>query len=140
MKHYPVVKLMSVLGLVLLASGSDTASAQTATDPITVVKKFVDATNARQLDTIMSLCADDNLEASPEGRFQGKEAARMYFKTLLDRSFRWEATNYRESIGEVLFDDAWYLGSAVVAAGGDGLAVVKNGKIVYDGLEKDKPQ
>jgi hypothetical protein len=140
MRLRQVVRFLPPLGLALLAYGSAAASAQTAKDPITVVKAFVDATNAGQLDKIMSLCADDVLEVSPEGRFQGKEAARLYFKTLIDRSFRWEATNYRESKGEVRFDYKWFVGPTLVGAGNDGLVIVKNGKIVFDGLEKDRPK
>lgn len=101
MKHLPVVRFMPVLGLVLLACGSATASAQTAKNPITIVKTFVDGFNTGQLDKVMSVFAEDGLEVSPEGRFQGKDACRQYFKTLIDRGFRWDYTNYRETKGEV---------------------------------------
>lgn len=140
MRHWRVVRFLPSLGLALLACGSATASAQTAKDPIPVVKAFVDAFNAGQLAKIMSLCADDIVEVSPEGRFQGKEAARLYFKTLIDRSFRWEAANYRETKGEVRFEYKWYIGPTLAGAGSDGLVIVKNGKVVFDGLEKDKPK
>jgi hypothetical protein len=126
------VRRGTVLALCLITSG---AVAAAATDPVGIVKKYYAAFNAGQFEAAASGLADDAVLTSPEGRFEGKDACRRYLKSLIDRGVRQENSNYREKAGEVRYDYKWYLGGAVVGSGTDGLTIVKDGKVVYDGLE-----
>ena len=58
----------------------------------------------------------------------------------MELNFRSEISNLRESNGEVRYDYIVYYGSNEIDRDTDGLTIVKNGQIVFDGLEQDKPQ
>jgi hypothetical protein len=109
-------------------------------DPTTVVKSYYDALNSQDLETAMSFIADDAVMSYPDGKFQGKEMIQRVVQGWLAGNFRSENSNYRESKGEVRYDYKVYFGDNLVDQDTDGLTIVKNGKIVFDGLEKDKPQ
>ncbi len=140
MKNLQIISLMALLVLVVVVQGSATSPTSTRMNPITIVKKYYDALNAGKLETAADQLAKDVLCTSPEGRFQGKDACRQYLKSLITRGIRQVNENYRESKGEVRYDYKWYTGSALVGSGNDGLTIVKDGKILFDGYEKDKPK
>ena len=137
MKNLMIVSLVAVLVLALVGCGSTTPA---STDPATIVKNYYDAIAAKDLDKVMSFLADDALLTNPQGKFQGKEAIRPYMQGLIDDGFHSENSNYRESNGEVRYDYKVYFGDELVDQNTDGLTIVQDGKIVFDGLEKDKPK
>lgn len=89
---------------------------------------------------MLSLLADDAVATAPGSKLQGKEAIRKALQENMELGFRSENSNYRESNGEVRYDYKVYFGSNQVDSNTDGLTIVRNGKIVFDGLERDKPQ
>jgi hypothetical protein len=109
-------------------------------NPLTIVQTYLEAINNKDLDTAISFLADDAVMTYPDGKFEGKEAIRKVIQEWLDGDFHNETSNFRESNGEVRYDYKVYFGEEMVDQNTDGLIIVKNGRIVFDGLEKDKPQ
>ena len=142
-KRLAILLVLAGLAALVLAacaqSSAPGASNPQAPGAITIVQNYYAAIKANQLDIVMSFYADDALLTTPQGKYQGKAAIRPYMKSLLDQGYYSENSNYRESSGEVRYDYKVYLGSALVDQNNDGLTIVKNGKIVFDGLESHKP-
>lgn len=136
MKKIVLLGMMAVLGLVVTAC----AAAAPAADPISVVKDYYAAINGKDLDKALGLLADDVIVTAPGSKLQGKEAMRKLLQENMGLNFRSEISNLRESNGEVRYDYIVYYGSNEVDRDSDGLTIVNNGKIVFDGLEQDKPQ
>lgn len=126
-----VIVFVSILG----ACGSTTQES-----PTSIVQKYYAAINAQKLDEAISYLADDVLTTSPQGRIQGKEAVSKNLGVMVRSNFKSENSNYRETNGEVRYDYIVYIGGSEVDRNTDGLTIVKDGKIVFDGLERDKPQ
>jgi hypothetical protein len=137
MKNFLLISLLALWGLILAACGSTTPA---AADPTTIVKEYYAAVNSKNLDKALSLLADDAIATAPNSQLQGKEAIRKVLQENMALDFRSENSNYRESNGEVRYDYVVYFGSNEADRNTDGLTIVKNGKIVFDGLERDKPQ
>lgn len=135
MKKFRFISLMALLCLILVACGS-----AATTDPTTIVKEYYAAINSKNLDKALSLLADNVIATAPSSKLQGKEAIRKVLQENMASNFRSENSNYRESNGEVRYDYIVYFGSSEIDRNTDGLTIVKNGKIVFDGLERDKPQ
>src|SRR6185503_20191944 len=108
-------------------------------DPITIVQTYYEAIANKDLDTMTALLADNVLSTYPGGKFQGKDAVLGSIKAVTAEDFHSENSNYRESNGEVRYDYKVYFGDELVDQNTNGLTIVKNGKIVFDGLEQDKP-
>lgn len=136
MKKIVLLGMMAGLGLIVTACA---AAAPTA-DPISVVKEYYAAINDKDPDKALSLVADDVVTTAPGQRYEGKEALRKLLQENMGLNFRSEISNLRESNGEVRYDYIVYYGSNEIDRDTDGLTIVKNGKIVFDGLEQDKPQ
>lgn len=137
MKNLVVAGLLIVLVLAVTACGATTSA---STDPTTVVKNYYDAIAAKDLDRAMSFFADDAQLTNPQTTYRGTAAIRPYLRGMFDVGFHSENSNYRESDGEVRYDYKVFIGEAQVDQGTDGLTIVKEGKILFDGLEKDRPE
>jgi hypothetical protein len=135
MKKITLLGVLAAVSLLLAAC----AAAPTA-DPITVVKDYYAAVNGKNLDKALSLLADDVVTTGPGQRYEGKDALRKVLQENMGLNFRSEISNLRESNGEVRYDYIVYYGANEVDRDSDGLTIVKNGKIVFDGLEQDKPK
>jgi ketosteroid isomerase-like protein len=136
MKTILLISLLLLLSVMLIACGPAASTA----DPTTIVKEYYAAIGAKDLDKALSLLAEDAIATAPGAKFQGKDAIRKVLQENMALDFRSENSNYRESNGEVRYDYVAYFGSNEVDRNTDGLTIVKNGKIVFDGLERDKPQ
>lgn len=136
MKNVLLVGLLTTFSLILVACGS----AVEAADPMTVVKDYYAAINGKNLDKALSLLADDAVATAPGSKLQGKAAIGKMLQENMELNFRSEISNLRESNGEVRYDYIVYYGSNEIDRDTDGLTIVKNGQIVFDGLEQDKPQ
>ena len=137
MRNLLLVSLITLLGLTLAACAP---AATTAADPMTIVKEYYAAINGKDLDKALSLLADDAVATAPGSKLQGKDAIRKMLQDNMELDFRSEISHLRESNGEVRYDYIVYFGSNEIDRDTDGLTIVRNGKIVLDGLEQDKPQ
>jgi hypothetical protein len=140
-KKVSIVLVLGILAALVLSacSQSGAASRTQAENPTTIVQTYLQAINNKQLDTAMSFLADDASMSYPGGKIQGKQAIRKAYQDFIDGGYRTEASNFRESSGEVRYDYKVYFGDEMVDQNTDGLAIIKDGKIVFDGLERDKP-
>lgn len=137
MRNFLPVSLVILLSLALIAC---VPAATTAADPVTIVKEYYAAINGKDLDKALSLLADDAVATAPGSKLQGKAAIGKVLQDNMELNFRSEISNLRESNGEVRYDYIVYYGSNEIDRDTDGLTIVKNGQIVFDGLEQDKPQ
>jgi limonene-1,2-epoxide hydrolase len=107
-----------------------------SSDSIKVVKDFYAAVNANDVDKAMTLVADDAVFVNPLGTFRGAEEVRGFL--VRSGSVTFEHNNFRATGGRVVYDfkvkDDVY--GRVIAKGTDGLTIVDDGKIVYDGTER----
>ena len=103
-----------------------------------LVAAYYDALNAKDIDKAMSFIAPDAVFINPNGTFSG--AAEI--KQSLEEGFAVELTfnlgNFREDAGRVVYDYEVLVAGEIVETGTDGLTIVKDGKIVFDGTERSE--
>jgi limonene-1,2-epoxide hydrolase len=109
--------------------------------PVQVVRAFFDDLNAHQIDKAMRYVSPKAVFDEPIGTFAGRAAIRR----LLEREVFRDRTVFHHSDFRVHGDRVVYDfrltqdPGGIVAAGNNGLDIVKDGKIVYDGTEATKP-
>jgi limonene-1,2-epoxide hydrolase len=118
--------------VIVLAAGCGDGE---SSDSIKVVKDFYAAVNAKDVDKAMRYVADTAVFVNPLGTFRGAEEVRHD----LVRSFfvTFEHSNFRAKGGRVVYDfKVKDVSGRVIAQGTDGLTIVDDGKIVFDGTER----
>jgi hypothetical protein len=108
-------------------------------DPVQVVKAFYADVNANEIEKAMSYVAPTALFINPTGTYRGRTAIRKFLQRGASEGIVFHHTNFRVHGGSVVYDFRVEQYNSLVAAGHDGLTVVKDGKIVYDGTEATKP-
>ena len=128
-----------VVGLAVLAL---TPSAQSASPtPITVVRSFYDAVNARQLDKAMTYVADNVLFAwAGIGTYSGKAKVRELLRDTFRRGWTWKGSTFRDNGGRVTYAFQLYENGTLIHSASDGVTIVKARKIVFDGTEATAPR
>jgi ketosteroid isomerase-like protein len=104
-------------------------------EQIWVVQKYYEALNAKQLDLAMSFIASDALFINPTGTYEGAEAIRESLAGLNTDGITFELSNFRNTLGKVVYDYKVLQGANLLDQGTNGLTMVKDGKIVFDGTE-----
>lgn len=135
MKKYLVV-IGAVFLLLLSACGG---MAQNEPDPVTVVQEFYTAIADKQLETAMSHVADDALFINPTGTYTGKDEVRENISALIDGGFVFELRDLVNTNGKVNYGYTLYIDGEAVEEGDNGVTIVKDGKVVFDGLEEGIP-
>jgi limonene-1,2-epoxide hydrolase len=110
-------------------------------DPAQIVKAFFDDLNAHQIDKAMRYVSPKAVFDEPIGRFAGRAAIRGLLRREVyrDRTV-FHHSNFRVHGDRVVYDFRLTQDpGGIVAAGNNGLDIVKDGKIVYDGTEATKP-
>lgn len=103
-------------------------------DPVQVVKAFFDALNAHQIDKAMSYVSPKAVFDEPIGTFTGRPAIRGLLRREVVHQVVVHHSNFRVHGGRVIYDfrlSQYPIG--IIATGTDGLTIVKDGKIVWDG-------
>ena len=106
-----------------------------AAEQIWVVQKYYDALNAKQLDLAMNYIAGDALFINPTGTYEGAEAIRESLAGLNTDGITFNLSNFRNTDGQILYDYQVMQGSNLLDQGTNGLTVVKDGLVVFDGTE-----
>jgi hypothetical protein len=103
---------------------------------ITVAEDYYAALTAGDLDKAISYVADDAVFIDPMGKYVGLEEIRAAYEGQVNIDGKWEATNIRDSNGKgrLIYEFKAYINKVVVYSR-DGLTVVKDGKIIFDGSE-----
>jgi ketosteroid isomerase-like protein len=108
-------------------------------EQIWVVQKYYEALNATKLDLAMSFIASDALFINPTGTYEGAEAIRESLAGLNTDGITFDLSNFRNTDGTVVYDYEVLQGGNVLDKGTNGLTIVKDGKVVFDGTEDTAP-
>jgi len=110
-----------------------------AAEQIWVVQKYYEALNAKKLDFAMIFIAPDALFINPTGTYDGADAIRESLAGLNTDGITFELSNFRNSDGEIVYDYKVLQGGNLLDQGTNGLTVVKDGMVIFDGTEDTKP-
>ena len=120
----------------LVACGTAAPAAPTP-EPITVVEGFYDALNDRDINRVMFHFADDALQIDAFGnRFEGAEAIRSTLQSAINDAVTVTIKDATDTNGRVVYTYDVYVGGAY-AATVEGLTVVSDGKIIFDGTQEN---
>jgi ketosteroid isomerase-like protein len=108
-------------------------------EKIWVVQKYYEALNAKQLDLAMSFVAGDAVFINPTGTYEGADAIRDSLAGLNTESITFDLSNFRNMDGKVVYDYRVMQGENLLDQGTNGLTVVRDGKITFDGTEDTQP-
>lgn len=107
---------------------------QAADDPVTIVKGYYDAVNAGDLQKATDNYAETFVGISPGGRFIGKAEGTTGLMQGIKDGVKFELSNFKNDNGRVVYSYKVLIGGNVVDSGDDGLTIVRDGKIVFDGI------
>ena len=123
-----------------LAATSSAAPGPTSGGAVQIVKAFYGDVNAHQIDKAMRYVAPTAVFINPTGTYKGKAAIRKFLQRGASEGTVYHHTNVRVHGGSVVYDfRVKQYPYGIVAAGNNGLTVVKAGKIAFDGTEAAKP-
>jgi ketosteroid isomerase-like protein len=104
-------------------------------EQIWVVQKYSEAVNAKNLDLAMPFIASDAVFINPTGTYKGADRIRKSLASLNTDGITFDLSNFHNAGGKVVFDYKVMRGAALLDQGTNGLTIVKDGKIVFDGTE-----
>ena len=108
-------------------------------EQIWVVQNYYEALNAKNLDLAMSFIAPDALFINPTGTYEGMDAIRESLAGLNTDGITFNLSNFRNTDGTIVYDYEVLQSGNVLDKGTNGLTMVKNGLIVFDGTEETVP-
>jgi ketosteroid isomerase-like protein len=124
-----------LLALVLAACGAAAPQAAApATDPANVVQSFYELINAKKVDEAMRLTADDYVMNDPFGTYD-RAAATKQWQSIVEGGFTFEQTNFKNTDGRVTSCYLVREKGQEVDKGCNNVTHVRQGKIIFDGLE-----
>lgn len=126
-------------GVTLVRAGLIIFDGLTGAEPEFVVQRYYQALNAKDVDLAMSFVAADAVFANPTGQYTGAAEIRPSLEGLVKDGITFELTNLRPSDGRVVYDYRVLQGEALLDSGTDGLTIVNDGRIVFDGTERTEP-
>ncbi len=135
MNKYLVV--VAALFVLLLAACGGAAESQA--DPTVIVQEFYQAIADGELDAAMSHVAEDALFINPTGTYTGKAEVRENISALIAGGLVFELRDLANDDGKVTYGYTLYIEGENVEEGDNGVTIVKDGKVVFDGLEESIP-
>ena len=108
-------------------------------EQIWVVQKYYEAVNAKNLDLAMAFIAPDSLFINPTGTYEGAEAIRASLAGLNTDGITFDLSNFRNTEGRIVYDYKVMQGGNLLDQGTNGLTVVKDGLVIFDGTEDTDP-
>jgi ketosteroid isomerase-like protein len=122
-----------LLSMILIAS---CGSAPTP-DPISIVQGSNDRLNQDDLDGFMEFFAEDAVIIDPHGTYVGSAAIRDYIeKEVVPQNYRFELSNFNSTGNDVTYTYMVYINNVLRDTNEDGLDVVVDGKIIFEGTGK----
>jgi ketosteroid isomerase-like protein len=110
-----------------------------AAEEIWLVQKYYEALNAKKLDLAMSFIASDAVFINPTGTYEGADAIRESLAGLNTDGITFDLSNFRNTDGKIAYDYKVMQGGNLLDQGTNGLTVVKDGMVVFDGTEDTDP-
>jgi ketosteroid isomerase-like protein len=104
-------------------------------EQIWIVQKYYEAVNAKDLDLAMSYIANNAVFINPTGTYEGTNTIRESLAGLNTDGITFELSNLRNTLGKVVYDYKVMQGDNLLDQGTNGLTIVKDGKIIFDGTE-----
>jgi limonene-1,2-epoxide hydrolase len=109
-------------------------------DPVQIVKAFFDDINTGQVDKAMRYVSPKAVFDEPIGTFRGRAAVRGLLRREVSHQVVFHHSNFRVHGGRVVYDfRITQYPEGIIATGTDGLTIVKDGKIVWDGTVSTEP-
>jgi limonene-1,2-epoxide hydrolase len=131
--------LLAVVAFGLAATSFAAAASPRRENAVQIVKAFYADVNANEIDKAMRFVSPKAVFINPIGKYTGKAAIRAFLRRGASEGIVFDHTNFRVHGGRVVYDFRVKQYASIVAAGHDGLTVVKDGKIVFDGTEATEP-
>jgi hypothetical protein len=104
-------------------------------DPISILQGYYDAVNAKDIDKAMSFIAEDAVFTGELGAtFSGHPEIRATLQSAIDAGVTFEVSDVRATNGRLVYEYLAHVPN-VLSPSGTGLAIVKDGKIIFDGTE-----
>jgi ketosteroid isomerase-like protein len=103
------------------------------------VQDFNAAVNAGDVDLAMTFVADDAVFINPNGTFDSPELIRKSIEDTISAGIIVELSNFRAESGKVMYDYIVTQGGSVLDQGTNGVTVVEDGRITFDGNEFSYP-
>ena len=110
-----------------------------AAEEIWVVQKYYEALNANNLDRAMSFISPEALFINPTGTYEGADAIRESLAGLNTDGITFNLNNFRNNNGTIIYDYEVLQSGNVLDKGTNGLTIVKDGWITFDGTEETLP-
>lgn len=104
-------------------------------EQIWIVQKYYEALNTKNLDLAMSFIAPDALFINPTGTYEGTNAIRESLTGLNTDGITFDLSNFRNRDGVIVYDYKVMQGTNLLDQGTNGLTVVKDGLVIFDGTE-----
>jgi ketosteroid isomerase-like protein len=104
-------------------------------EQIWVVQKYYEALNAKKLDLAMAFIASDAVFINPTGTYKGAEAIQESLKGLNTDGITFDLSNFRNTDGKIVYDYKVMQGATLLDQGTNGLTIIKDGLVVFDGTE-----
>lgn len=124
--------LFGIFGM-LAAGGLSAAPVTQAEDPSAIVQAYYDAYNSKDVETAVLYIAEDAVFINPVGTFTGAAAIKAHLATLVNDGLTFDLSDFKNDNGRVQYAYKVLINGEVVETGTDGLTIVKDGKIIFDG-------
>lgn len=105
-------------------------------EQIWVVQEYYEALNAGNLDMAMVYISPEAVFINPTGTYEGADAIRASLEGLKTDGITFDLSNFRNTDGTVVYDYQVLQGSNVLDRGTNGLTMVKDGLVIFDGTEE----
>jgi len=87
----------------------------------------------------MSFIAPDALFINPTGSYEGVDAIRESLAGLNTDGISFDLSNFRNTDGKIVYDYKVMQGANLLDQGTNGLTIVKDGLVTFDGTEETNP-
>ena len=108
-------------------------------EEIWIVQEYYEALNARNLDLAMAFIASDAVFINPTGSYEGAQAIRESLAGLNTDGVTFDLSNFRNTEGRIVYDYKVMQGNNLLDQGTNGLTIVKDGLVIFDGTEDTDP-
>ena len=135
-KHlYFVICTILTQGLIACVNTSTSTPVIATTDPEIVspdeiVQDFYQAMNDGDIETAISLAADD-IECRGHCHITGKDSFQTFIQGNIDHNDQFEISQLRVDGNKVIFNYIIYRANSVLARGIDSVMQIRDGKIIY---------
>lgn len=116
------------------SSASGASSAQSS-EAITITQKFYEAIHQKKIDVAMSYVADDAVFINPTGTYKGKAEIQASLEGLAQDGISFDLNEFKDKDGRVNYAYKVLQNGQTLDSGTDGITIVKNGKVIFDGTE-----